>query len=136
MNYTNILNLDKEEIIIDVIKLVKKELSELTTDRTCKIYSNYVSLYLRANYILHRNIDTGEYGYDYSHKFCLVPKDEDYYLIDLTFSQFNNLEFLDLLIDGYTIVNKEELHRYLEIVGKSKDIIKVDTFFFGKGRSN
>lgn len=135
MNYTNILGLDKEEVIIDVINSIKNELKDLTTDRTCKIYSDYVSSYLRSKYILNRNIDTGEFGCDYSHKFCLVPKEEDYYLIDLTYSQFNNLEFLDLLIDGYMIVNKEELKRYIEIVGKSKKDISVDTLFFSKGRS-
>ena len=135
MDYLNILDVDKEDIISDVIKNTKNQLEGLTTERTCKVYSNYISYNLHSKNVLHRNIDTEELGYKYSHKFCLIPKEEDYYLIDLTYSQFNNFEFIDLLIDGYMIISKEELARYLEIVGKSKNNISKDQLFFGKGRS-
>ena len=135
MDYSNILNVNKEEAIQEVVNKTKSELEGLTTERTCKVYSDYISRNLHSKNILHRNIDTKDYGYDYSHKFCIVPNEEDYYLIDLTYSQFNNYEFVDLLIDGYTDITKDELKRYMDIVGNSKKDINMDTLLFGKGRS-
>ena len=135
MDYSNILNKNKEEVIKEVINKTKIELDGLTKERTCKVYSDYISHNLHLNNILHRNIDTKDYDYNYSHKFCIVPNEKDYYLIDLTYSQFNNYEFVDLLIDGYTDITKDELKRYMDIVGKSKKDINMDTLLFGKGRS-
>lgn len=135
MDYLNILGLDKESIIVDVINQTKEQLKGLTTDRTCMIYSSYISNNLRSNNIVHRNIDTEKLGYNYSHHFSLVPNEDNYYLIDLTYSQFNNFEFIDLIIDGYMNIGKDELKRYLEIVGKSKNTIDRDMLFFNKGRN-
>ena len=135
MDYSNILNVNKEEVIKEVINKTKSELDGLTKERTCKVYSDYISHNLHLKNILHRNIDTKDFDYNYSHKFCIVPNEEDYYLIDLTYSQFNNFEFVDLLIDGYTDITKDELKRYMDIVGKSKKDINIDTLLFGKGRS-
>ena len=58
MDYSNILNVNKEEVIKEVINKTKSELDGLTKERTCKVYSDYISHNLHLNNILHRNIDT------------------------------------------------------------------------------
>ena len=135
MDYSNILHVNKEEVIQEVVNKTKSELEGLTTERTCKVYSDYISRSLHSINILHRNIDTKDYGYDYSHKFCIVPNEEDYYLIDLTYSQFNNFDFVDLLLDGYMIISKDELKEYMNIVGKNNIDIDIDSLLFSTGRS-
>lgn len=135
MDYSNILNVNKEEAIQEVVNKTKSELEGLTTERTCKVYSDYISRNLHSKNILHRNIDTKDFGYDYSHKFCIVPNEEDYYLIDLTYSQFNNFDFVDLLLDGYMIISKDELKEYMNIVGKNNIDIDIDSLLFSTGRS-
>ena len=120
MDYSNILNVNKEEAIQEVVNKTKSELEGLTTERTCKVYSDYISRNLHSKNILHRNI---------------VLNEEDYYLIDLTYSQFNNFDFVDLLLDGYMIISKNELKEYMNIVGRNNIDIDIDSLLFSTGRS-
>ena len=112
MDYSNILNVNKEEAIQEVVNKTKSELEGLTTERTCKVYSDYISRNLHSKNILHRNIDTKDFGYDYSHKFCIVPNEEDYYLqfelLKNKAIKCNNFEGQIIENTGHTYNGKEE----------------------------
>ena len=92
----NIMKVDQNKVINDSIKNVNNELNGLTKDRMCKVYSSYVYNELKKNHVLARLINTSDLGFDYEHQFILVPINKltkDYYLIDLTYSQFvKNME--------------------------------------------
>lgn len=105
----NIRQLDIECLIKECIRDTKEELNGLTSERTCMLYSSYLYEKLKANNIPARIISTIDLGYNYEHRFILVPNnldEKEYYLIDLTFNQFlSNDENIDmfnkLLIEGY-----------------------------------
>ena len=127
---------NKEDKIKEAIIKTKEELKDLTERQTCKIYSSYLSNNLTNNHIINKIIKTGDFS-SYDHHFILVPKSsEDYYLIDLTYSQFNNNEYFEeLLSKGYTIVNESMLMIYLSIVtGKVIDQ-SIDDIYFNKNKS-
>ena len=121
MNIYYLLNLserDIESIIIESIAETKKDLQGLTTDRTCKIYSDAVKSHLRKRHIASQKVDTVYLGYPDSHVFNLVKiNDSEDFLIDLTFKQFNSNEFNSLSTKGYIKVDTLSLLEYLEIVG-------------------
>ena len=106
----NIMKVDQNKVISDSIKTVNNELNGLTKDRMCKVYSSYVYNELKKNHILARLINTSDLGFDYEHQFILVPINKltkDYYLIDLTYSQFiKNIEDENNLL-VYTGENNE-----------------------------
>ena len=120
-NLYDILNIKKinvEEEIKNTIKEVREELNNLTTIRTCKIYSSKVSELLNKKSILNRIVDTKTKDMDYSHQFVIVPiSDNKSYIIDLTFNQFkyNNL-YEDLYNNGYIIMNNDDLNHYLDYI--------------------
>lgn len=133
-NLYDILNLtgNKEDKIKSCIKKVKLELSDLVEEQTCKIYSSYVSDELYKNHVINRIIRTGDLS-SYDHHFVLVPKDGDnYFLIDLTYSQFKNDTFKNLLNDGYIVIKKDELNNYLRIVTSKSLNKEIDDIYFTK----
>ena len=130
---TNIRKLDKNKIIKEVIKEVKCEYQKLTTKRTCVIYSGLIYILLNQRHISTRIINTKDLGFNFEHQFCLVPyQNKEYYLIDLTYDQFNNTNFNNLLQDGYIIINDLDFNKYLSIVtnSKSKDLYELDKVFY------
>ena len=133
----NINNLDIEEEIKLTISDVKKELSELTTDQTCKIYSSMIYEKLKEKGILSKLIDTENFGNDFSHMFVIALDNNDKYLIDLTYEQFKEKEKLnDLLTNGYIKIDDETFKDYLEIVLKSKNSFSIDDALYqSKNRS-
>ena len=133
-NLYDILNLtgNKEDKIKSCIKKVKLELNDLVEEQTCKIYSSYVSDELYKNHVINRIIRTGDLS-SYDHHFVLVPKDGDnYFLIDLTYSQFKNDTFKNLLNDGYIVIKKDELNNYLRIVTSKSLNKEIDDIYFTK----
>lgn len=133
-NLYDILNLtgNKEDKIKSCIKKVKLELNDLVEEQTCKIYSSYVSDELYKNHVINRIIRTGDLS-SYDHHFVLVPKDGDnYFLIDLTYSQFKNDTFKNLLSDGYIVIKKDELNNYLRIVTSKSLNKEIDDIYFTK----
>lgn len=116
---TNIKNLDLEKEIVEAIEETKEELPNLTTDTTCMIYSDYLSRNLTKRHINNRIVSTDEYeDYSYYHKFNIVVKDKNlFYLIDLTYKQFQNDKFSELLQKGYMLVDIDTYQEYLDIVG-------------------
>lgn len=115
----NIKNLDLEKGIIEAIEETKEELPNLTADTTCMIYSDYLSRNLTKRHINNRIVSTDEYeDYSYYHRFNIVTKDKgSFYLIDLTFKQFQVSKFPELLQKGYMLVDIDTYEEYLDIVG-------------------
>ena len=127
----NIKKIDKEEEIKNAIKEVKTSLEKLDTERTCMIYSSYIKESLSKKNIVARIIDTKDLGIDYSHHFCMVPKNKnEYYLIDLTFNQFGqHYLFDDLYEKGYMLIDNNILAEYLEIFNNKKYDITMDEVY-------
>ena len=133
-NLYDILNIsgNKEDKIKNAINKVRLELNDLTENQTCKIYSSYISDELNKNHVVNKIIRTGDFA-SYDHHFVLVPKDSDnYYLIDLTWSQFNDHHFEDLLNDGYTVIHRADLIIYLSIVTGEVINKEMDNIYFGR----
>lgn len=126
----NIMKVDQNKVISDSIKTVNNELNGLTKDRMCKVYSSYVYNELKKNHILARLINTSDLDFDYEHQFILVPINKltkDYYLIDLTYSQFiKNIEdekvFTELLNKGYQKINNELWIQYLKNILRNNNV--------------
>ena len=123
---------NKEDKIKTCINTVKEKLKDLTENQTCKVYSSYLNEELKKNHIVNRIIRTGDFA-PYDHHFILIPKDGDnHYLLDLTYSQFNNDKFSDLITNGYTVVNKADLLIYLSIVTRQVIDREPDDVYFGR----
>lgn len=135
----DILNIDGKSIpdkIEDAIENVRKQLPNLTTERTCIIYSEYMKKELDKLHTINRIIRTKELDYPYNHHFNIVIDKNSYYIVDLTYKQFQNPEFLDLIFKGYQEMSENDVKKYLEIVGKEKKDITKDniTNILEKGR--
>ena len=131
----NIYGFNNEIELKKAIAKIKEELSYLTEERTCKIYSNYLLDELKKHHISARMINSKDLGFDYEHVFVLVLNNTGggYLLADLTFSQFNshNNNFTKLLTDGYQEVTEIEFIYYLSIISGSRDpqIFNLDSIF-------
>lgn len=126
----NIYGKNNEEELKKTISIVKKELSNLTEERMCKVYNGYLLKKLNKNHVPSRLINTIDLGLNYEHIFVLVPKnDSGYFLADLTFSQFNiNVKELnELLNNGYQEITDQTLNLYLNIVEKNNKITLLST---------
>lgn len=129
----NIMKVNQNKVISDSIKNVNDELNGLTKDRMCKVYSSYVYNELKKNHILARLINTN-----------LVPINKltkDYYLIDLTYSQFvKNIEdekvFTELLNKGYQKINNELWIQYLRNILRNNNVKSSIDEAFNKEISN
>lgn len=117
----NITGKDNEEELEKAIAVVKNSLNGLTEERMCKVYSSYLLEELRARHIPVRLISTADLNLEYKHYFIMVPSNKiggEYYLADLTFSQFRKegTEFGDLETKGYQKIEDKELNDYLSII--------------------
>ncbi|MBQ9019167.1 MAG: hypothetical protein IJ097_02495 [Bacilli bacterium] len=121
MNIEDLINIKKESIedrIERAIQDTKDELNGLTTDTTCFIYSSVLADHLRKEHLANQIISTSEFDYPYIHQFNIVPKNNnELYLIDLTYQQFQVSEFKKLTEKGYILLNGDKLKNYLDIVG-------------------
>lgn len=114
----NLRNNPLEDGIVRAIEKTKKELEGLTTETTCFIYSSALAHNLREEHIANRIESTTEYDYPYIHQFNTVRKNEDeFYLIDLTYPQFQSDKFYELLQKGYMLIREDDINDYLEVVG-------------------
>ena len=126
----NIRQINKEEAIKNAISRVKLQLSGLTYEQTCKIYSSYIYQELLQMHVSQQIINTLDLGYDFEHQFIIVLSDEDkfIYLIDLTFSQFSIVsdKFIFLRENGFQKMNSETYQIFLELLSFafSKSITK------------
>ena len=78
-------------------------------------------------------VDTDDLGFDYKHRFVLVPSDDrTYYLADLTYKQFvKEDEVLNKLYnDGYEKIDNDKYRYYLsKVTGSDKDITIDESLF-------
>ena len=125
----NIDNIDIEDKIVDAIDETRVELRDLTTDQTCKYYSSSIKNNLTKRHLINRIVNTNDYDLPYEHQFNVALGNDKYYLIDLTYSQFKNGEFIDLLFLGYMELDNDMFNHYLEIVGKDKCNALLDEVF-------
>lgn len=118
LNVFDLLNLDGKNVedkIVQSIEEVKEELKDLDTERMCKVYSGHLYQKLRDKHVMCRLIDTKDLGIDYQHQFILVlEKENSYFLVDLTYEQFGDDEFLHELLDkGYEKVDSLKWAYYM-----------------------
>ena len=112
----NINNLDVEYEIKKIIEETKKEYEDLTKERTCKIYSSIIYKKLKNKGITSRLVDTKDFDTSFSHMFVIAVDNAKKYLIDLTYEQFNNDKFDDLISNGYIVLNDDIFKEYLKTI--------------------
>ena len=130
----NIYGKNTEEELIKAISSVRETLNGLVEERMCKVYSSFLLKELNNRHIPARLINTLDIGLEYEHIFILVPfNDKNYFLADLTFSQFNkNPEQLNqLLTAGYQLIDNISLNYYLDVITENhKNQISVEDIFY------
>ncbi len=129
----NIANLNKESIIKQAINKTKSDLANLDYERMCLVYSSYLYENLKELSCLAYIVDTDDLGFDYKHRFVLVPVDDsNYYLADLTYKQFGKDDDIlsKLSSDGYEKIDNEKYNYYLsKVTGSEKDITIDESLF-------
>ena len=129
----NIANIDKESIIKQAINKTKSDLANLDYERMCLVYSSYLYENLKELSYLAYIVDTDDLGFDYKHRFVLVPVDDsNYYLADLTYKQFGKDDDIlsKLSSDGYEKIDNEKYNYYLsKVTGSEKDITIDESLF-------
>ena len=129
----NIANIDKESIIRKAIENTKSDLDGLDYERMCLVYNWYLYENLKDMSCLAYIVDTNDLGFDYKHRFVLVPVDDsNYYLADLTYKQFGkeNDILSKLYNDGYEKIDNEKYNYYLsKVTGSDKDITIDESLF-------
>ena len=133
----NLSNIPLEKRIQLSIYETKKELQELTTERTCKLYSRYLFSNLTKNHIVSKIISTKDLGAEYDHFFNLVPINTlEYYLIDLTYPQFqNNKVFKELYEKGYEKVTDLNFYLYYAIVTGEQSRVSIHDAFMKSNKT-
>ena len=129
----NIANIDKESIIKQAINKTKSDLANLDYERMCLVYSSYLYENLKELSCLAYIVDTDDLGFDYKHRFVLVPVDDsNYYLADLTYKQFGKDDDIlsKLSSDAYEKIDNEKYNYYLsKVTGSDKDITIDESLF-------
>ncbi len=116
MNLLNIKNLDIVVIIQESIAETRERLKGLDYNQTCKIYSGLLFEILKSKGVLVHLMNTRDFGNFYEHIFLLAFDGNNYYLIDLTYRQFNDEYLNDLYEKGFMLVNQISYNYYLKIV--------------------
>lgn len=116
----NIRGINVEEEIKKAILKVRNELTCLTENQTCLIYSSYLFEDLKYRGINVRLINTMDLGLNFEHYFVLVKSADNYFLGDLTYSQFLDSNFNNLLIDGYMKLDNNILNEYLSLIDRKE----------------
>ena len=129
----NIANIDKESIIRKAIENTKSDLDGLDYERMCLVYSSYLYENLKDMSCLAYIVDTNDLGFDYKHRFVLVPSDDrTYYLADLTYKQFVKEDDIlsKLYNEGYELIDNDKYNYYLsKVTGSEKDITIDESLF-------
>lgn len=130
--YSKLLNIkgeNTEKLIEEAIKEVQTELANLDYERMCLVYNSYLYNTLLKKHVLVHIIDTSDLNLSYEHRFLLVFDGKEYYLCDLTYSQFKSSEFPELISKGYQKCSDEDIKRYLNIISKENINLCMDEVF-------
>ena len=131
--YSKILNIkgqNSRQSIVDAIRETKEKLKGLDYERMCLVYNWYLYENLKDMSCLDYIVDTDDLGFDYKHRFVLVPVDDsNYYLADLTYKQFGKEDevLTKLYNDGYEKIDNDKYNYYLnsdkldEILDEGRD---------------
>ena len=133
----NIANIDKESIIRKAIENTKRDLDGLDYERMCLVYNWYLYENLKDMSCLAYIVDTDDLGFDYKHRFVLVPVDDsNYYLADLTYKQFVKEDDIlsKLYNDGYQEINNDKYNYYLSKVTGSDKNMAIDESLFREAK--
>ena len=128
----NIANIDKESIIKKAIENTKSDLNGLEYERMCLVYNWYLYENLKDMSCLAYIVDTDDLGFDYKHRFVLVPDNNLYYLVDLTYKQFGKEDKVlnKLYTDGYQEIDNDKYNYYISrVTGNNKDITIDESLF-------
>ena len=128
----NIANIDKESIIRKAIENTKSDLNGLDYERMCLVYNWYLYENLKDMSCLAYIVDTDDLGFHYKHRFVLVPDNNLYYLVDLTYKQFGKDDDIlsKLSSDGYEKIDNDKYCYYLsKVTGSDKDITIDESLF-------
>ena len=128
----NIANLNKEFIIRKAIENTKSDLDGLDYERMCLVYNWYLYENLKDMSCLAYIVDTDDLGFDYKHRFVLVPDNNLYYLVDLTYKQFGKDDDIlsKLYNEGYELIDNDKYNYYLsKVTGSEKDITIDESLF-------
>ena len=128
----NIANIDKESIIRKAIENTKSDLDGLDYERMCLVYNWYLYENLKDMSCLAYIVDTDDLGFDYKHRFVLVPDNNLYYLVDLTYKQFGKEDKVlnKLYTDGYQEIDNDKYNYYISrVTGNNKDITIDESLF-------
>ena len=128
----NIANIDKESIIKKAIENTKSDLNGLEYERMCLVYNWYLYENLKDMSCLAYIVDTDDLGFDYKHRFVLVPDNNLYYLVDLTYKQFGKEDKVlnKLYTDGYQEIDNDKYNYYISrVTGSNKDITIDESLF-------
>lgn len=149
--YYKLLNIGKkdqdiEKILLESIKEVIEEIKPTNKElsRVCKVIANNLSLSLKTKKIEHRIINLSNYNlYEHIVIMCRTMTNDKikYYLIDPSFIQFKGNEFYDTLKErslttfndllelGYTKIDEETFHKYLQSFGYNGREIELNDIF-------
>lgn len=116
----NIRGINIEEEIKNAIYMVRNVLRGLTKNQTCAIYSSYLFEEMKRRHLNVRLINTLDLNLNFEHYFILINNEGEFYLADLTYEQFNNHNFDNLLINGYMKINDNILNDYLNIIERKQ----------------
>ena len=128
----NIANIDKESIIKKAIENTKSDLNGLDYERMCLVYNWYLYENLKDMSCLAYIVDTDDLGFDYKHRFVLVPDNNLYYLVDLTYKQFGKEDKVlnKLYTVGYQEIDNDKYNYYISrVTGNNKDITIDESLF-------
>ena len=134
----NIANIDKESIIKKAIENTKSDLEGLEYERMCLVYNSYLYENLKDMSCLAYIVDTDDLGFDYKHRFVLVPDNNLYYLVDLTYKQFGKEDKVlnKLYNDGYQEIDNDKYNYYISrVTGNNKDIT-IDESLYNETKGN
>lgn len=149
--YYKLLNIGKkdqdiEKILLESIKEVIEEIKPTNKElsRVCKVIANNLSLSLKTKKIEHRIINLSNYNlYEHIVIMCRTMTNDKikYYLIDPSFIQFKGNKFYDTLKErslttfndllelGYTKIDEETFHKYLQSFGYNGREIELNDIF-------
>ena len=132
----NIANLDKETVIKRAIENTKSDLDGLDYERMCLVYNWYLYENLKDMSCLAYIVDTDDLGFHYKHRFVLVPDNNLYYLVDLTYKQFGKDDDIlsKLYNEGYELIDNDKYNYYLSKVTGSEKNITIDESLFREAK--
>lgn len=132
MDKLNILNKNVDEDVSSAIKEVRKQLDGLYEERTCKIYNSYLYNELKKRHVHVRLINTNDLNIGYEHYFVLIlTLSNRYFIGDLTYSQFNSSDFIELVEKGFMRVDDDRFNKYLNIISnRTNTLYRLEDVYF------